>query len=78
MYPIEPDAVHEMGVSRSTIFALIASGELASVKVGTRRLIAHSDIVDYIKRHRSNENAAGPRLLAGLKEDRSGAANLQP
>lgn len=67
MYPIEPDAVRQMGVGRSKIFTLIASGELASVKVGTRRLIAHADIVDFIRRHRTNENA-GAELIVGPGE----------
>lgn len=35
-------------LGRSTVFALIASGELRSVKVGRRRLVPESAIVDFI------------------------------
>jgi excisionase family DNA binding protein len=66
MYGVS-EAVHQMSVSRSTIFTYIASGELASVRVGTRRLIAHADIVDFIRRHRTNENASA-ELIAGSGE----------
>jgi excisionase family DNA binding protein len=37
-----------LGVGRSTVFALMASGQLRSCKVGRRRLIPESAISDFI------------------------------
>ena len=37
-----------LGVSRSTVFELIASGELRSVKIGHRRLVSDAAIADFI------------------------------
>lgn len=39
-----PDACRRLGVGRSTIYELIASGKLKSVTIGRRRLIAASEI----------------------------------
>ena len=39
-----PDACRLLGVGRSSIYELIASGKLASVAIGRRRLIAASEI----------------------------------
>ena len=39
-----PDACRLLGVGRSSIYELIASGRLASVSIGRRRLIAASEI----------------------------------
>ena len=38
------------GLCRSTIFALWASGELASVKIGRRRFSTDNQIAEYISR----------------------------
>jgi excisionase family DNA binding protein len=53
------DAARQLGVSRSTLFVLVKNNELASIKVHTRRLIAHADLVDYIRLHRINEREDG-------------------
>jgi excisionase family DNA binding protein len=37
-----------LNVGRSTVFSLMASGQLRSCKVGRRRLIPESAIVDFI------------------------------
>jgi excisionase family DNA binding protein len=37
-----------LNVGRSTVFALIASGELRSVKVGRRRLVSEAALTEYI------------------------------
>lgn len=38
----------KLGVSRSTVYALLDSGELAWTKVGKRRRILRSDLFDYL------------------------------
>lgn len=45
-----PDVCDRLGVGRSTVFELIKTGELASVKIGRRRLVAESAIAEYIAR----------------------------
>lgn len=52
------DAATATGLSRSNIHKLIASGELASIKVGRRRLIPVAAIDEYVDRLRA-EQAAG-------------------
>lgn len=37
------------GLSRSTVFGLWASGELASVKIGARRFSTDKQLDDYIR-----------------------------
>lgn len=44
------DAGEQIGLSRRTICELIASGRLASIKVGRRRLVRHVDLIDFINR----------------------------
>lgn len=43
-------ATQQLGVGRSTVFGLMASGELRSVKIGRRRLIPERAISEYIAR----------------------------
>lgn len=57
MYDV-PTAARMLSVSRSTVFDRIQHNEIASVKVGARRLLAHSDLEAFIERHRTNESAA--------------------
>jgi excisionase family DNA binding protein len=71
-----PEAARQLSISRSTLFELLRRHELVGVKVASRRLLRHDDLVDYANRLR-NENAAGPRLPAALMETSSGAADLQ-
>jgi excisionase family DNA binding protein len=42
------DIMRRLRVGRSTVFGLLASGELRSVKIGRRRLVPESALVDYI------------------------------
>jgi excisionase family DNA binding protein len=44
-----PSVMDRTKVGRSTVFALIASGELRSVKVGARRLVPESALVEFIE-----------------------------
>ena len=43
-------AQERLGVGRSKIFELIASGQLRSVRVGRRRLVSEQAILDFIAR----------------------------
>lgn len=47
LYGVEK-VMERLGVGRSTAFALIASGELRSVKIGRRRLVSEAALVDFI------------------------------
>lgn len=49
LHPI-PDAVEILGVGRSTLYTLIANGEIETVKIGRRTLIAHDELERYVKR----------------------------
>ncbi|WP_099024824.1 excisionase family DNA-binding protein [Mycolicibacterium palauense] len=44
------EVAQRLGVGRTTVFALISSGELRSVKIGRRRLVSEASICDYIAR----------------------------
>lgn len=39
-----PDACRRLGVGRSSLYELIKSGELRSIKIGSRTLIPETDI----------------------------------
>lgn len=54
------EAAQTMGISRATVYELLASGELASLKIGARRLIACETIESFIARRLagSDESAA--------------------
>ena len=47
-------AAEQLSVSRSTLMALIASGDLASLKVGARRLVPRSAIEEFINDRLAN------------------------
>jgi excisionase family DNA binding protein len=47
------EAVRATGLSRSSLYVLIASGELPAVKAGGRRLILRADLQSYFQRLRS-------------------------
>jgi excisionase family DNA binding protein len=51
-------AAQIIGLSRSTLYLLIKSGELPIIKVGRRTLIADDDLRFLIKRHRIGGEAA--------------------
>jgi excisionase family DNA binding protein len=42
------DVMAELSVGRSTVFGLISSGQLRSVKVGRRRLIPATSLLDFV------------------------------
>ena len=45
-----PATAGRLGVSRSTVFELMSSGELRSVKIGHRRLVSDAAIAEFIAR----------------------------
>ena len=45
-----PSAQERLGISRSTLYSLMQSGQLRSVHVGARRLIPEQAIVDFINK----------------------------
>jgi excisionase family DNA binding protein len=51
-----------LGLGRTKIYALMARGELSSVKVGAARRIPAADVEQYVQRLRS-----GPDALADQK-----------
>ena len=46
-YPVN-EAADLLGVSRSQLYELFSTGEVASVKIGARRLVRHEALVDYL------------------------------
>ena len=56
LYPIN-DAVRVLGIGRSTLYELIATGEIHTVKIGRRTLIAHDELERYVTRLTEREAA---------------------
>jgi excisionase family DNA binding protein len=52
-YPVN-EAAELLGVSRSQLYELFSTGEVASLKIGTRRLVRHEALVDYLDRLEAN------------------------
>ncbi|MCT4577496.1 helix-turn-helix domain-containing protein [Donghicola sp.] len=50
------EAARLCSIGRTTLYAALSSGELKSVKIGTRRLITLDALRDWLKR---NETTAG-------------------
>jgi excisionase family DNA binding protein len=48
------EAVHVSGLSRTTLYKLIADKKLASAKVEGRRLILRADLVAYLNKCRND------------------------
>jgi len=42
-------AMERLGLGRSKVFELLASGQLRSVKVGRRRLVSEAALVEFIE-----------------------------
>lgn len=47
-----------LNVGRSTVYGVLASGELRSCKIGQRRLISESALVEYIERLEGHSGGA--------------------
>lgn len=48
LHPVS-EAADLLGVGRTTVYGLLASGALTSVSVGTRRLIPHDSLERYVE-----------------------------
>lgn len=42
------EAAAQMGISKRTVYTLISTGELPSLKVGSRRLLLRSTVAEYL------------------------------
>ena len=58
MYPVEA-AAFQVGIGRSKFFELLRDGSIASVKVGSRRLVAHDDLQAFKNRLQKERGAEG-------------------
>jgi excisionase family DNA binding protein len=45
------EAARLLGLGRSNLFKLLESGEIRSVKVGTRRLVPHKALEEFLAEH---------------------------
>ncbi len=45
-------------LSRYTVYELINTGQLRSIKIGHRRLVAHVDLVDFVEERRREAAAS--------------------
>ena len=57
-------AAKRLGISRSTLYLLLADGTVESVHVGTRRLIPVAALVEYVERLRRQATPMGRRQTA--------------
>lgn len=48
-YGVE-DAYRQLGIARSTLYQLMATGEISSIKVGKRRLIPRRALEQFVAR----------------------------
>ena len=53
-----PDVSEQLGVGKSTVYALIAEGQLMAVKIGRRTLVPHEELERYV---RGLKESAGER-----------------
>lgn len=48
-----PDAARALGVGRTSIYGLIAAGDLETVKIGARTLVVEASLGQYVERLRT-------------------------
>jgi excisionase family DNA binding protein len=53
------EAARLLGISRSKVYALMKTGEIAWVTIGACRRIPHGDLVDYVERLRRRHHKDG-------------------
>jgi excisionase family DNA binding protein len=52
-----PEASDRLGIGRTTLWGLIRDGQIPTVTIGRRRLIAEADLQAYVARLRSGRGA---------------------
>lgn len=63
LLPVEA-VITQLGVGRSTVFELMSSQRLRSVKIGRRRLVPQSAVDDFVADLLASEPAGGNRAEA--------------
>jgi len=58
LIPVHPDASNALGIGRTKTFELIATGQLHSIKIGKRRLIAVDELRAFAARLSSDSHDA--------------------
>ena len=53
------EAASRLGIKRTALYSLIQSGELGSIRVGRRRLVAESTLGDFISSISETRDGAG-------------------
>ena len=48
------DAARTIGISRSSLYRLVSAGELQTIRLGRRTLVAHRDLSALVERLRVN------------------------
>lgn len=61
------EAAECLGIGRSKIYDLMTNGELASIKIGARRLVAVSSVSDYIRLQLGQEDRQEPLTSDSLE-----------
>lgn len=56
LIPLWPDAADLLGVGRTTIRRLAATGELPTVRIGRRRLVHIDDLIAYVEGLKTQRN----------------------
>jgi len=51
------ELVRELSLGRTTVYALLSSGELPSLKIGRLRRVRRSDLIDFIEARREKTGA---------------------
>lgn len=67
--PIE--AARRLGIGRSTLYELLASGEVESLHIGRRRLIASAALVEFVERRRLGVEASVQNSVASARVELS-------
>lgn len=59
-----PDAAEWLAVSRSTVYAMMQSGDLPYIRIGQVRRVAVEDLRTYVERHRTRRERPVPETFS--------------
>jgi excisionase family DNA binding protein len=68
LVPWWPDAARALSVGRTTVYELIATGELESVKIGAKRLVPQDAIDAYVTKLRERAAKCAPGRSAVARQ----------